>query len=149
MGDSHDADSEIDVYVKIAVEVAEGGADREAVLAGHGLSSERWDTIDDAWQARLSEASDRAGDDDGLPPLLAAYADAMARAQKARAEDYGVVALERFAQAMLLLQRGGDTAGVLKKVGLTIQEFLRASQYWTRRIVSDPEIAERFQKTVG
>ncbi len=145
MGDAHDAESNIEVYAAIAVEIADGAGDREEVLARHGLDESGWDAIEDAWHVRLSDASDPCPDDTEVPPLLAAYADAMARAQKARAGTAGIASFEQFAEAMRLFQRGGDMTAALQRAGLSLTEFLRASQHWTARLATDPELAARFE----
>ena len=144
MGDGHRAESDIDLYAGIAVEIADGAGDPEVVLARHGLDEARWDAIDNGWQARLAEATDE-GVEDGIPPLLAAYAQAMARAQKARA-GAGVASFERFAEAMRLFQRSGDMPATLQRTGLTLQDFLRASQHWTSRLAVEPDLAAKFER---
>jgi len=146
---AHEAETGLEAYTRIVAEIANGGGDRAVVLARHGLDEDRWDAIDDAWQARLSDAADQASEDEGVPPLVVAYAEALTRAQRERTAGRAVIAFDRFAEAVRLLRRDGNMLQALARTGLTIDQFLQANQHWTACIVNDPELARRFEAIVG
>jgi hypothetical protein len=136
-----DPDHDVRAYAAIAGELGGGGRPRAAVLADHGLDEASWTALDDAWQARLSAAIDQA--DDGVPPLVAAYTEALTQALQ-RGEP-GVLSLERYAETTRALERsGGDVAAALSKQGVTLAQFLKANAHWARRMVEDPAVAQRF-----
>jgi len=152
MGTGGATELDIDAYARIVAELAADAADqaeRAAILSRHDLDEARWDAIDDAWQARLSQAIDESRPEEGVPELVAAYGAAVARAQAERAAAGPVVALETFARTMGLLRRDGNTARVLATMGLTLDEFLRANQYWTPRITREPDLAAQFARFAG
>src|ERR1700704_149537 len=72
-------DLELATYGAISGKLAAGARPREVVLGEHGLDEDAWCAIDDAWQAQFSAAMDAC--DEGIPPLIAAYAKAFAEAQ--------------------------------------------------------------------
>jgi hypothetical protein len=128
------------------VALADPRGDRAALLAAHGLDEEAWEAIDDAWQARLSEAGAEGDLAQGVPPLIAAYAEAFARAQRARAQHE--VSFERFVEAARAMARGTDMATVLERLGLTLEDLLRAQQRWTAAMLADDALAERFRRAM-
>jgi hypothetical protein len=137
----------LDAYARIAVALARAGAKRDAVLAAHGLDEGRWQEIDDAWQARLSEAMGAVGDDEGVPPLLAEYSAAMERAQ---ADDSQVVPFERFVEATRAVRKGGgDVVKALERLGLSPDAYMRANRHWTQQMTRDEGLAERFRRALG
>jgi hypothetical protein len=131
------------------VRLAQPGADRPALLAQAGLDEARWEEVDDAWQTKLSEeeASGPAPEDGGdpVPPIVRAFDAAMARAQKASART-APVPFARFALALREMQRHADTAEALRRAGMTMGEFLAANQYWTKEVVSDPELEAELRR---
>jgi hypothetical protein len=133
-------------YAALAAALAEPTADRAAVLGSHGLDEEGWAALDEHFQDRLGRAMNDA---DGLPPLVAAYAEAFARARAAIAEDRGVISIERFADATREIRRRGEPLPALAHVGVTLDEFLRANEHWTRRMLEDPALLARFRARLG
>ena len=126
-----------------ACSLALGTADnREALLAAHGLDEDRWQAIDDAWQARLSAATDAITDEEPIPPFLAEYSAAMERARDREPEP---MSFDRYIEATLRMRRGGDIVQELKQIGLTTDEYLRANRYWIQRMAKDGELSARFQ----
>jgi hypothetical protein len=134
-------------YAALAAALAEPTADRERVLASHGLDEQGWAALDEHFQDRLGRAM--SDDADGLPPLVAAYADAFARARAALAQDRGVISIERFADATREIRRRGDPLPALAHAGVTLDEFLRANEHWTRRMLEDPALLARFRARLG
>jgi hypothetical protein len=139
---------ELDVaaYAALSAALSDPERSRDEVLAEHGLSEEAWAEIDEAWQERLSAAMD-APDDGGVPPLVAAYAEAFARARRPAVS--AVLSLERFAEATREIQRRGDPSGVLARLGIPLTAFLKANEHWTRRMIEDPDVAQRFRRALG
>ena len=142
-----DLTRELEAYAALAAALAAPGADRAALLAEHGLDEEGWDALDDAWQARLSEAdSDEVDDTLGVPKLLAAYAEAFSRAQRGLSP--GLLSFERFLEAAREMMRGTDMATVLKRLGLSLEEYLRGQAHWTARMLEDGDLAARFRQAM-
>ncbi|MGK3982427.1 hypothetical protein WME99_05285 [Sorangium sp. So ce136] len=137
---------DVEVYATLAAQLADPSADRAALLAAHGLDEERWEALDDAWQARLSEADDEDGEDVGVPPLVAAYAETFARAQRARARSE--LTFDRFLEAARAMKRGTDMATVLSRLDLTLEDYLSAQQRWTAAMLEDEELMARFQRAM-
>jgi hypothetical protein len=139
-----DLENDVEAYAALSAALADPRADRGALLAARGLDEDAWDAIDDAWLARLSAADDN---DDGVPPLVAAHAEAFARAQRARAGE--VLPFERFAAAARQLARGTDLATALERLDLTLDAYLAAQAHWTREMLADDALAARFRKALA
>ena len=138
-----DLRTDLEAYVTAAAELSDPRVDRAAALAARGLDEDAWDEIDDAWQARLSEAEAEDATSDGVPPLVAAHAEAFARAQRARVRD--VLPFERFVTAARALRRGGDLASTLRRLDLTLDAYLAAQAHWTARMLEDDALFARFE----
>lgn len=134
-------------YAELAAALAEPTADRAGVLAARGLDEQGWAALDDHFQDRISRAMSE--DEAGVPPLVAAYADAFARARAALQQDRAVISIERFADATREIRRRGDPLPALAHVGVTLDEFLRANEHWTRRMLEDPALLSRFRARLG
>ncbi|MDI3284247.1 hypothetical protein [Polyangium sp. 15x6] len=133
-------DLDLQAYATLMAELAAAVDTRDEVLARRGLSEERWEAIDAHWQERLSEAL--AEEEEGVPALLAAYTAAYEAAQRALAPP---IPLEQFARITRLLQATGDIQAALAKVGVTLADYVRSSEHWSRRMTEDPAEERRFQ----
>src|SRR5262245_54344745 len=122
-------------------ELAAAGDARAEVLARHGLDEDRWEVVDDHWQERLSEALDEEGD--GVAEIVSLYAAAYERAQRALAPP---ISLEQFARVTRLLSASGDLRASLAKVGVSMADYVRGSEHWSRRLAADPELERRFHE---
>lgn len=120
------------------------GEARAAVLARHGLDEEGWAELDVHWQARLSEAMDADGDE--VPEVLSSYAAAYEEAQRTQAPP---ISIEQFARVTRLFQASGDVTAALAKVGVTMADYVRASEHWSRRMVEDAELERRFHDALA
>jgi hypothetical protein len=139
-------DLDVEAYAQVMAELAsadDGSSGRAAVLARHGLDEDRWAAIDDHWQDQLSLALDP--EDDGVPEILSAYAAAYEAAQRALAPP---ITLEQFALVTRLLQASGDVRASLAKVGVTLADYVRGSEHWSRQLAGDPELEQRFHEVV-
>jgi hypothetical protein len=137
----------IEEYAELSAELADPACDRDALLAAHGLDEATFASLDGAAQEQLSRAMDT--DDDGVPPLLAAYAEAFARARARLAVDAGVLPIERFGDATREISRRGDPLPTLTRLGISLADFLRANEHWTRRMLEDPALLARFRARLG
>lgn len=127
----------IETYAAVMAELAAAGDARAEVLDRHGLDEARWDAIDTQWQAEISEALDQ----DDVPEIVSRYAAAYEDAQRAIAPP---ISLDQFAEATRLFQASGDLRASLSKVGVTLAEYVRATEHWSRRLATDPEAERRF-----
>lgn len=129
----------IESYAVVMAELASAGDARAEVLARHGLNEASWDAIDTHWQGRLSEALDQ--DDDGGSEIVSAYAAAYESAQRALAPP---ISLAEFALVTRLFQASGDLRASLSKAGVTLADYVRGTEHWSRRLATDPEVERRF-----
>jgi hypothetical protein len=136
-------DVTIEEYAALMAELAAAGDRRAAVLARHGLDEDGWAAIDAHWQDALSAALDEEGD--GVADLVSRHAAAYQAAQQALSKP---VSLEQLAQVTRLLQASGDLRASLAKVGVTLAEYLRGTEHWSRRIATDPAIERLFHEAL-
>jgi hypothetical protein len=125
-------------------ELVEAREAQAEVLSRRGLTEARWEEIDAYWQERMFEAMD--DDEDGVSPLLASYASAYEAAQRSLG---ATISLEQFAEVTRLLHATGDLSASLVRVGITLADYVRGSEYWSRRIVLDAELERRFSGALG
>ncbi|WP_437681539.1 hypothetical protein [Sorangium sp. So ce131] len=137
---------DVEAFATLAAQLADPSADRAALLAAHGLDEDGWEALDDAWQARLSEADEGDDEEAGVPPLVVAFAEAFARAQRARARSE--LSFERFLEAARAMRRGTDMATVLSRLDMTLEDYLSAQQRWTAAMLEDEELLSRFQRAM-
>lgn len=143
----HEAEINLDAYARLAVGLGCAGSRRDALLASHGLDESRWQAIDDLWQTRLSDALDAIEDDEAtVPPLVAAYARAMECAQSGESQ---VMAFARFVEATRVARAGGELGNALERLGVTIDDYLRANRHYTQAMMEDDALAERFRRALG
>jgi hypothetical protein len=132
-------DVTVEAYAALMAELAAAGDARGEVRARHGLDEAAWDAIDQAWQDRLSEALDEEGD--GVAELLSRHAAAYQAAQSALAPP---ISLEQLAEVTRRLQVSGDLRASLARVGVSLADYVRGTEHWSRQIATDPEIERRF-----
>lgn len=131
----------VSAYAEISVALSSGRPSEE-VLAEHELDEQAWEHAEEFWQARLSEAME--AEHEGVPSLVAEYADAFSRAMPGPQGEGEAMSLERFALVTAAIRQGGDALAVMNELGIPVTDFLRANQVWTPKIASDPAIARRF-----
>jgi len=138
-------DIDLDTYAGLAAALAVPKADREAILGAHGLDEDSWEELEERWLARLQDAEDAfADDDEGVPELVQAFANAFAKAQTEHGPD--VMTLQQYAEAACALQRGRDLNGVLERLAVTLPVFLRSHQHWTARTAKEPQLAAELSR---
>lgn len=134
-------------YAAIAAALASGDRPREAILRERGLDDAGWEALERVHQDQLSRAMDE--EHDGVPPLVAAYAESFAAERARRASATGLLSLERFADATREIQRSGDPTAALGRLGIALDDFLRANEHWTLRMMTDPDLLRRFRARLG
>lgn len=139
-----DPREDLEAWVTLSVELADPTVDREAALRAHGLDDDAWEALDDDWQARLS-AAEEADDSDGVPPLVAAHAEAFARAQMARTQG-PPLDFATFVEVTRAIARQPDIAAVLRRFDITLERLLLSQGHWTKRMMEDPELEKRFDE---
>jgi hypothetical protein len=136
----------IEAYAQVMAELAsaaEGVDARAATLARHGLDEAGWTAVDDHWQDALSAALDP--DDDEIPAILESYASAYQAAQRALAEP---ISVEQLAQVTRLLHASGDVRAALAKVGVSMADYVRGTEHWSRQFAGDPDLERRFHEVL-
>jgi hypothetical protein len=131
---------ELEIYGAIAADLARG-RDRGEALAAHGLDEERFDALEERALAAMAADDDAQ---DGIPEPIAQF-DAALRVAHAP-EPHDVPSLEDFVRALMVAQEGGKVHERLAERGLSLELLLRGSGYYTPKLVSDPELARRFQE---
>lgn len=133
-------------YAALQAALAAAGERADDVLREHGLDEAQWSAIDDAWQERLSAALDDVGGDSGVPQLVAAYSEAYARAQRANAA--GLLSLARFTEIVRHIHATSNMQGALAKAGVSMTDFLVASEHWSRSATLDARLREELRKAL-
>jgi hypothetical protein len=147
MGDGGDASGSVEAYAALLATLADPAVDRAEALFAHGLDEDSWEAIDAEWQRRLSAAADAATEDEPAPPLLLAFAEAFASAQRAGART--VLSFERYLEVTRVIGRGGAVGEEMKRLQVTLAEYLRAHEHWMREMAADPALSERFTRAIG
>jgi hypothetical protein len=138
---------DIRAYAALAASLATGDRPRAAILAAQGLDEAGWEALDRHHQAELSRAIDDDGD--GVPPLVAAYAEAFAAARARSTRAATLLTIERFGDATREIQRTGDPTAALARLGIALDDFLRANEHWTARMMTDADLLRRFRARLG
>ncbi|APR75209.1 Hypothetical protein A7982_00555 [Minicystis rosea] len=131
-------------YATLSATLAEPSCDRAAVLTTHGLDETSYAALDRHFQDRMSRAMDE--EHDGVPPIIVAYAEAFERARAALRREHDIISIERYADATREIQRRGDPLPALARVGISLEQFIRANEHWTRRMLEDPALLTRFRE---
>ena len=145
--DSELSSLDIRAYATLVATLAAGDRPRAAILAAQGLDEAGWEALDAFHQEQLSRAID--DDRDGVPPLIAAYAEAFAAARARSTRAATLLSIERFGDAMREIQRTGDPTGALARLGISLDDFLRANEHWTARMMTDTDLLQRFRGRLG
>jgi hypothetical protein len=56
--------------------------------------------------------------------------------------------LDHFVTATRVARAGGDVAKTLDRLGLTMDDYLRANRHFMQRMAKDEELAARFQRAL-
>ena len=137
-------DVDVVAYAKLAAALSRPDADREALLAEHGLDEESWQLVEDVWSERFTRAEEAHDDQDGVPPLVLAHANAFAAAQREQAG--ALLAFDRYVEVTRALQRGHDIATVLERFAIDLATYLASHQHWTVKLATDPALAQAFRR---
>ena len=110
-------------YAALMAELAAAGEARAAVLARHDLDEEG----------------------DGVSELLSRHAAAYESAQRQSAPP---ISVEQLAHVTRRLQASGDLRASLSKEGVTLAEYVRGTEHWSRLLATDPEAERRFNEVL-
>lgn len=135
---------DLDAYTSLAVELSDPEANRDALLAGHGLDEDGWQALEEHWATKLEADEQAFGDAEGVPPLLLAYGQAFGRAQARQAG--AIMPFEQYAQITRELARGRDVPSVLKRYSISLPTYLHSHHHWTIELAGDIELAKRLTK---
>ncbi len=138
----------LDDFALLTLRLSEAGEGRDEVLAEAGLTEEAWETQEAHWAAALDAAETTHGDADGVPPLLATYAEAFARAQS-KLHTRAPLTFERYAELTRALQGGEAIAETLERAGLPLSAYLESHRHWTQAMTTDRELALRFAQLLA
>jgi hypothetical protein len=144
MGDGTSGELSVEAYARIQVALSDPEADAATVLATYGLDEERWTALDREWQARIADAPE--SEEGGIPALVLAYAEAFAKAQRARAA--APIAFERYVEVTRKVQRSRDVPALLKQLKVSFEQYMVAHSYFGAQMLGDPELAERFTRAL-
>ncbi|MBK8253736.1 MAG: hypothetical protein IPK82_13850 [Polyangiaceae bacterium] len=142
-------ETDVRAYATLSARLSEPDANRDALLAEHGLDEDSWDLLDDVWQARLSEAMEAFADVDSMPVIVKEHADAFAAAQAQAAQKNALLSLDRFIEITREIQRTNDVRHVLSRCQTTLHDYLRAEQFWLKKMMEDPALLARFERAMG
>lgn len=89
---------------------------------------------------------DEGTEEQPIPPFLQEFSRAMADAQK---DGTPPITLERFAAATRAVAEATDMTEALSRLGLTLDDYMHATNYWVERIAKDDGLAETFRRAAG
>lgn len=133
---------DLERYAEIAAALA-AAENRDDTLARYGLTEETWETVDNAFQAQLSEAV-AAHEADGMPDLVVRFSEAFNKA-KERLSTGEVMSFDKFVEVTRAVHRGTDIPRALANHGVTFAAYTRANQHWMQRVARDPALAARLR----
>jgi hypothetical protein len=140
-----DPRSDLDAYAALVVALAARGVDRDAVLAAAGLDEDLWEDIEESWLERLAAAEEAQGEAPGPPALVAAHANALARAERARSGD-AILPFERWLAITRAFAEEREVARVLERHGVDLSAYLRAHAHWTTELATSPAAAAKLRR---
>lgn len=147
-----DLEHDVGAYARLSALLSQAivPEDRARLLGAHGLNEARWEALDEAWQARLSDCDSSCDMIEGqnIPPLLAAYAQAFAAAQQENFLNRQPLSFERYLEIAKALKQGKSPASVLAQRQATFEEFLQAHRHWVEQALHDSELAQRIRKAL-
>lgn len=133
----------IEEYAALQVALVHGP--RDEVLRERGLDEDAVAEIDAEFQDALSAAMEE--DCDGIPALLTAYDQGLRKARREVADgepSAEVLSLDDFASLTRTLESSRDVKQAFDARGVTFEAYMRASEHWTPKLATDPELAKRF-----
>ncbi len=145
----HPLENDLDGYATLAVALADADNDaaRHVLLNRYALDEDGWEALDDSWNRKLADDEQAFGHADGVPPLLAAYAQSFARAQAEQAGER--LPFEQYARITRELSRGQEVKRVLKRHKVTLYTYLQSHHQWTLKLASDTKLAARLRKLLA
>lgn len=137
---------DLERYAEIAAALA-AAENRDETLARYGLTEETWETVDDTFQARLSDAV-ASHQGDGMPDFVVRFSEAFNKA-KERLSTGEVMSFDKFVEVTRAVHRGTDIPRALANQGVTFAAYTRANQHWMTRIARDPTLAAKLRAALS
>jgi hypothetical protein len=131
----------IDRYARVLSAMAQPGVDPEAVLVEFGLSAADWDELEAHCDSLLDATSQT---DEQVLEQLGKLAEGLQLVGVA--EGPAPVDFETWLQLAHACQIGAPLDPLLRARQVTLQDFLSSQSHWLRRMASDPELLERYQR---
>lgn len=129
-------------YAQLAALLAEQPDARSTTLARHGLDEDRFMIEERAWLERMARA---AGDGDATLADEFGKLHAEARDRAALPTDLD---LSGYARLSVKLDLAEDPAAVLRDQGLSIPQWMRVDDRWTRSAEEDPAVAAALEAAI-
>jgi hypothetical protein len=142
-------DLDVRAYARLAARLATAGDERDTMLAERGLDDDAWDVLEDAWSERMERADLDYGDADGVPPLVADYANAFSQAQMEALAGADLMSLKQYADITKSLQRGRDMPQVFVRHGTSLEAYLLAHSHWSIKLATDPDVSHAFEQLLN
>jgi len=135
-------------YGRIAARLT-GGEPLEAILASVQMDAAKYARVSEAWNQRMAQ--------DTTYTLTGEYGKAFVPAASEAAgltDGQPAFSWEQVTEAMVAMDHGSaaglDPQSVLKGLGMSLNEYVTASQYWgdwfVKNAVRDPELNERYRE---
>lgn len=146
-----------ETYAAIVARIS-AGADRQVVLSEHGFDEETFEAAEDALDEALSAEMERASDDAGPPASVIALDRALRAATEststsppsstlpASTASAGPLSIERYAEAVAILETGDRIEHRLAQAGLTLAQVFQATAHYAPRLAREPALAATFQR---
>jgi hypothetical protein len=141
------ADARLDpeTYATIVARIS-AGADRATVLAEHGFDEETFEAAEGALDDALSIELESASEDNAPPASVIAFDRAFRSASLATGDPASFLTIERYAEAVAILESGDRIEHRLAQAGLTLSQVFRATAHYAPRLAREPDLAASFQR---
>lgn len=141
------ADARLDpeIYATIVARIS-AGADRATVLAEHGFDEETFEAAEEALDDALSDEMEVSADDAAPPASVIAFDRAFRAASLSSSDVSSILGIERYAEAIAILEAGERIEHRLAQAGLTLPQVFRATAHYAPRLAREPDLAATFQR---
>lgn len=124
----------IEQYAAITAELAELGADRAAVLAGHNLTLKQWTALSNEWTGRLAADACSGGDlQNTFDSAFVATQDSLKPVPALSVDDWARIEREVRSKPAALANQGWSP-----------QDWMRLCRHWARALAADRELAKAY-----
>jgi len=131
---------ELQDYANVSVKIAHAPEQASAILQQYGLDEAAWDCVTEHWEQQLSQALGETQEDASVAPFVAAYAEAMQRAQQLC--EVAPLPLDLYCSLLAAMRAGKPLPQVLQRREIAMSRFLSAQSYWMRCASHDPAVRD-------